>query len=66
MDEDPDQTAKELIEAIMSRFPSKYTTAHLRTLQRRLRVWRRDSVQRLIMAMEETFTRPIWTPTVTF
>jgi Integrase core domain len=52
MDEDPDQTARELIDAVIARFPSKYTIAHLRTLQRRLKVWRRDSVQRLILEME--------------
>jgi len=52
MDEDPDQTARELIETVMARFPTRYTTAHLRTLQRRLKAWRRDSVQRLILEME--------------
>jgi hypothetical protein len=52
IDEDPDQTARELIDAVMTRFPYKYTTAHLRTLQRRLKVWRRDSVQRLILELE--------------
>jgi hypothetical protein len=52
MDEDPDQTARELVNTIMTRFPSKYTSRHLRTLQRRLKAWRKDAVQKLIMEME--------------
>jgi len=52
MDQDPDQTGRELINEMIVRFPTKYTSRHLRTLQRRLKVWRKDAVQKLIMEME--------------
>jgi len=52
MDQDPDQTGRELINEMIVRFPAKYTSSHLRTLQRRLKLWRKDAVQKLIMEME--------------
>jgi hypothetical protein len=52
MDQDPDQTGRELIHQIISRYPRKYTIAHLRTLQRRLKSWRKDSIEKLIYEME--------------
>jgi hypothetical protein len=52
LEEDPDQTARELMDEIIIRYPSKYSCKHLRTLQRRLKVWRKECVQQLIFAME--------------
>ena len=52
MDQDPDQTGRELINEMIVRFPTKYTSRHLRTLQRRLKIWRREAVQRLICEMQ--------------
>jgi hypothetical protein len=52
LEEDPDQTARELMDEIIIRYPSKYSCKHLRTFQRRLKVWRKECVQQLIFAME--------------
>jgi hypothetical protein len=35
-----------------SQYPHCYDTGHLRTLQRRLKIWRRQAVQRLICDMD--------------
>jgi hypothetical protein len=49
----PDQTALELLFEFMARYPERYSRRQLCTLQRRLRVWRREAVQRLICEMKE-------------
>jgi len=51
LEADPDQTAAELLAKFQSRHPDRYQRGHLRTLQRRLKIWRRDAVQRLICEM---------------
>lgn len=48
LDTDPDQTARELLTTFQTRYPNRYHVGHLRTLQRRLKIWRRAAVQRLI------------------
>jgi hypothetical protein len=53
LEDDPDQTAQELLEDIVTRYPSKYTARHLRTLQRRMKVWRKQSVLQLICEMQD-------------
>ena len=53
LETDPDQTARELLTTFQTRYPDRYQVRHLRTLQRRLKIWRRDAVQRLICEMEE-------------
>lgn len=52
LESDPDQTARELLTAFQARHPDRYHAGHLRTLQRRLKIWRREAVQRLICDME--------------
>ena len=52
LEADPDQTSRELLAAFQIRYPDRYHAAHLRTLQRRLKIWRRDAVQRLICEMD--------------
>jgi hypothetical protein len=52
LETDPDQTARELLTTFESRYPHRYNTGHLRTLQRRLKIWRRQAVQRLICDMD--------------
>src|SRR5580692_8096088 len=52
LDADPDQTALELLIEFQARYPDRYTARHLRTLQRRLKIWRREAVQRLICEMQ--------------
>jgi len=48
LDADPDQTAQQLLIDFQTRYPNRYHDRHLRTLQRRLKIWRREAVQRLI------------------
>jgi hypothetical protein len=56
LEEDPDQTAQELMTKIIICYPSRYSCKHLRTLQRRLKIWRKDCVEQLIFEMEgETY-----------
>jgi hypothetical protein len=56
LEEDPDQTAQELMTKIIICYPSSYSCKHLRTLQRRLKIWRKDCVEQLIFEMEgETY-----------
>jgi hypothetical protein len=52
LDADPDQTALELLIDFQARYPDRYNARHLRTLQRRLKIWRREAVQRLICEMQ--------------
>lgn len=52
LETDPDQTARELLTAFQTRYPHRYHVGHLRTLQRRLKTWRRQAVQRLICDMD--------------
>jgi hypothetical protein len=49
----PDQTAVELLTEFQARYPGFYGRSHLRTLRRRLQVWRRQTIQRLICEMKE-------------
>jgi len=51
LETDPDQIARELLAAFQIRYPDRYHAAHLRTLQRRLKIWRHEAVQRLICEM---------------
>jgi hypothetical protein len=48
LEEQPDQTALELLVEFQARYPGKYSSRQLLTLQRRVRAWRRQAVQRLI------------------
>jgi hypothetical protein len=52
LDADPDQTALELLIDFQARYPDRYNARHLRTLQRRLKAWRCEAVQRLICEMQ--------------
>jgi hypothetical protein len=48
----PDLTAAELLTEFQARYPGFYSRSHLRTLRRRLQVWRRQTIQRLICEMK--------------
>jgi hypothetical protein len=48
----PDQTAVELLTEFQARYPGFYSRSHLRTLRRRVQVWRRQTIQRLICEMK--------------
>ncbi len=55
---DPDQTGLELFAKLRSKYPDCYTAGQLRTLQRRLKCWRREAVKRLICEMQD-FTQDV-------
>jgi hypothetical protein len=44
----PDQTALELLVEFQVRYPGRYSLRQLYTLQKRVRAWRQQAVQRLI------------------
>lgn len=48
LEERPDQTALELLVEFQVRYPGRYSLRHLHTLQKRVRAWRQQAVQRLI------------------
>nr|WP_321985972.1 hypothetical protein [uncultured Lichenicoccus sp.] len=48
LEEQPDQTALELLVEFQARYPGEYTLRQLHTLQKRVRSWRQQAVQRLI------------------
>ena len=48
LEERPDQTAMELLLEFQSRYPGMYSLRQLYTLQKRVRTWRQQAVQRLI------------------
>ena len=50
LQEDPDATAKALLERLQSNHPDRFTDAQLRTLQRRVRQWRGIMAKKLVYA----------------
>jgi hypothetical protein len=48
LEDQPDQTALELLVEFQARYPRHYSLRQLHTLQRRVRAWRQQAVQRLI------------------
>ena len=48
LEERPDQTALELLVEFQARYPGRYSLRQLNTLQKRVRMWRQQAVQRLI------------------
>jgi hypothetical protein len=53
LEEHPDQTAKEVLIEFQARYPGTYRHSHLRTLRKRVQVWRREAIQRLIFQLQE-------------
>jgi hypothetical protein len=52
---EPDITAKALMQRLRERFPEVYpTAAQLRTLQRRVQLWRNEQIKRLIFQASDT------------
>jgi hypothetical protein len=54
LEEQPDQTALELLVEFQVRYPGRYSQRQLHTLQKRVRVWRQQAVQRLINEVSRT------------
>jgi hypothetical protein len=48
LEDQPDQTALELLVEFQARYPGQYNQRQLYTLQKRVRAWRQQAVQRLI------------------
>ncbi len=48
LEENPDQTALELLIEFQARYPGRYSLQQLNTLQKRVRAWRQHAVERLI------------------
>jgi hypothetical protein len=48
LEANPDQTALELLVEFQARYPGRYTLRQLSTLQKRVRAWRQQAVERLI------------------
>jgi hypothetical protein len=53
LEANPDQTALELLIEFQARYPGRYSLHQLRTLQKRVKVWRQQAVQRLICGAKE-------------
>ena len=51
--EEPDATAKSLFERLMSKYPGKFQSGQLRTLQRRVKEWRYVMARELVFACNE-------------
>ena len=51
---DPTQTAKALLERLQRYYPDVFPSGQLRTLQRRIKAWRRDMAHRLVFGLDET------------
>jgi len=48
LEERPDQTALELLVEFQARYPGQYSSRQFHTLQKRVRAWRQQAIQRLI------------------
>jgi hypothetical protein len=57
LEEQPDQTALELLVEFQVRYPGRYSQKQLYTLQKRVRAWRQQAVQRLINEVSLTTYR---------
>ena len=48
LEQRPDQTALELLVEFQARYPGRYSLRQLYTLQKRVRMWRQQAIQRLL------------------
>jgi hypothetical protein len=53
LDAEPDRTAEEILRRLQCQAPGQYTDGQLRTLQRRVKEWRREAVRNLVFADPE-------------
>jgi hypothetical protein len=58
LDAEPDRTAKEVFERLRCEVPGQFTDGQLRTLQRRVKEWRREAVRNLIFAKPDLGAGP--------
>jgi hypothetical protein len=64
LEEHPDQTALELLIEFQARYPGRYTLRQLYTLQKRVRAWRQEAIERLITG-EGSLTPAVFSKSVT-
>ena len=48
LESEPDMAAKNIFLALQAKYPQKFPDGQLRTLQRRVREWRRDMAKKLV------------------
>jgi hypothetical protein len=53
LETDPDQTGRELFAEFQSRYPERYLPGQIRTLQRRLQIWRNQAARRLVFGVRD-------------
>jgi hypothetical protein len=59
LEAEPDRTAKELFDRVRDEFPVDFTAGQLRTLQRRVKEWRRQAARRLVFTEPGTELRDL-------
>jgi hypothetical protein len=52
LEDEPEQTAKVLLERLQHAYPGAFPDGQLRTLQRRVKAWRRDMARRLVFPID--------------
>jgi hypothetical protein len=50
---EPWRTGRELLDKLQKTYPDQYSERHLRTLQRRLKIWRRDAARALVFGASD-------------
>jgi hypothetical protein len=50
---EPWRTGRELLERLQEAYPDQYSERHLRTLQRRLKIWRRDAAWAMVFGSSD-------------
>jgi hypothetical protein len=53
LQENPDATAKVLLERLQQKYPGRFPEGQLRTLQRRIRDWRRVMARKLVYGCQD-------------
>ncbi len=59
---EPWRTARELLERLQNEQPGTYPVGLLRTLQRRLKIWRRDKAHELVFGTTPAEVEPVPVP----
>ena len=55
---EPWRTGRELLEKLQETYPDQYSERHLRTLQRRLKIWRRDAAWAMVFGSSDQGSVP--------
>jgi hypothetical protein len=52
LQDEPDRTATELLQRLQAEYPNEFSDAHVRTLQRRVKIWRRAEARKLVFSTD--------------